>query len=76
VEQVDPRKPERQGQQTIQHEAEQKSGEKEEGRSRDDACRSRIVHLLSRRVLTHVGSPQIEGDTAKIRASKMTTKVS
>ena len=56
VGQAGPRNRERQGQQVIQDEAEQKSGEKEERRSRNDARGSGVVHLLLSRVHTHVCS--------------------
>src|SRR5262245_34573250 len=53
---VAPRNGERKGQQAIRGEAEQKSGEKEKGRSRYDASRCGVVHLCSCRVHAHVYS--------------------
>src|SRR5215831_4667411 len=46
VERPDSRNRERQGQQVIQDKADQKSGEKEEGRSRDDGRGSRVGYFL------------------------------
>ena len=51
---------ERQRQQAIRGETEQKSGEKEKGRSRDDACGSGVVHLLPSRVHTHAAPADAE----------------
>ena len=55
-----------QRQQAIQDEAEQKSGEKAEERSRDDARSFGVGHLLPSRVLTH----------ARSRRTKTTTRLS
>jgi hypothetical protein len=53
VEQVAPWNQERQRQQEIPHQTEQKSAEKEEGRPRDDGRRRSAVHRLSICVHTH-----------------------
>jgi hypothetical protein len=41
-----------QWQQVIRDEAEQEGPEKEEGRSRDDACRAGVVHYLGTSIET------------------------
>src|SRR5262249_6580872 len=65
VERPDSRNRERQRQRVIQHEAEQKSGEKKERRSSDDAWGSGAVHWVPSRVHCHVGSRRWWGFEAR-----------
>src|SRR5215813_14253335 len=65
VERPDSRNRERQRQRVIQHEAEQKSGEKKERRSSDDAWSSGAVHWLPSRVHCHVRSHRCWGCEAR-----------
>src|SRR5262249_36461441 len=60
------RKRKRYGQQVIQGEAEQKRGEKEEGRSRNNARGFSVIHVLPSCVVTHGRSCKTLEATVKI----------
>src|SRR5262249_59933252 len=80
VHQVGLGKGERQRQQAIGDEADQKSGEKEEGGSRDDARRFGVGRLLPSRVHFHVCSrrccPAAQKRQLRCHSRRLTTSVS